>query len=109
MLHPSHSIVLTHANTLLILLSFNAHIGRRIDEMKALSDPMEARQSEEAQRGAFTPFNLNIAVMGYAVLYCIPPALPSLSHLSCLTSRISALLSHLSCPLTYHTTLRQPT
>ena len=66
--------------------------------MKALSDPMEARQSEEAQRGALNPFNLNIAVMGYAVLYS---TVFLLSQLFCLTSPLSPLLSsHLSCPLT---------
>jgi hypothetical protein len=90
-----HSHPLTHSLTLIIPPSFNAYIGRRIDEMKALSDPMEARQSEEAQRGAFIPFDLHIAAMGYAALYCIPPVLPSLSHVSCLTSLILPLLSSL--------------
>ena len=98
-----HSHSLTHSLTLTIPPSFNAYIGRRIDEMKALSDPMEARQSEEAQRGAFIPFYLHIAVMGYAVLYCIPPVLLFLSHVSCpllsrLNSPISPLLSHLFSP-----------
>ena len=98
-----HSHSLTHSLTLTIPPSFNAYIGRRIDEMKALSDPMEARQSEEAQRGAFIPFYLHIAVMGYAVLYCIPPVLLFLSNVSCpllsrLNSPISPLLSHLFSP-----------